>query len=155
MPSQRALLAMAMSMIFVQGCSSVDSFARPIGSNCSLVSVPAGAGEESGRGVLLQVFPRARDIGPGYSGCQAVFATTKDGPTKLAWLMEVVDGDPVRLWSDDKSMGPKLGCRFKHGKRVAGEPSVCDRSPIALMPSQPAGCVSGSVKGEACEYDGA
>lgn len=128
--------------------------ARPTGANCGLTSPPSNAGEESGHGVLVQVYPRIKDIAAGYNGCQAVFITTKDRPAALAWLVEIVAGDPVRWWSEDASMQAVLGCRFRHGVVTAGDPQTCGRPPISLLPSMPAGCITTRTDAAACDYDG-
>ena len=133
-------------------CSSFSPSTRPKGANCSLVEPPPGAGEETGHGVFLQIYPRIGAMGSNYTGCQAVFTTTRDQPVKLAWLVEVDHGDPVRLWSEDASMSAMLNCRYRGGALVQGDPKVCE-TPLELMPSQPAGCAFGKIEGEACNYD--
>jgi hypothetical protein len=45
---------------------------RPVGMNCALSKPPATAGEEFNHGMVLRIFPRAKDINASYTGCQAL-----------------------------------------------------------------------------------
>jgi hypothetical protein len=104
--------------------------------------------------MLLQVYPRIRDLAKTYTGCQAVFmTTTRDRPAALAWLLELNEGDPVRIWSEDKAMSQLLSCRFRRGVLIAGEPKDCKLGPFALLPSMPAGCALAVPSRDTCTYD--
>lgn len=150
----RRLGILAAFSALAAGCSTLYPTDRPTGRNCSLGAPPAEAGEETGHGVFLQVFPRISSMGPRYTGCQAVFLTTKDHPATLAWLVDVVDGDPVRLWSTDKSMSSILACRFRRGVLAGGDPKQCREASVRLLPSMPAGCALVNSERATCEYDG-
>lgn len=126
---------------------------RPSGENCSLTRPPADSGEEGGHGFVLQVFPRARDIGPKYSGCQAVFVAGPNKEVRLAWVVEISRGDPIRMWSPDEEMKAVLSCRYKNRQLRYGDPNVCPSAEALLMPTQPAGCFLGKRGGEGCNYD--
>ncbi|MDY0743512.1 hypothetical protein SNE35_03305 [Paucibacter sp. R3-3] len=153
MPSRFLVLSLALPLLIAAGCASNQAVSRPLGLNCSQTKPPQEAGEAAGHGVFLQVFPRSGSIDPEYTGCQAVFLTTKGEPVTLGWLVEVVEGDPVRMWSEDPSLRDLLGCRFRKGKLVAGDVNVCSRRAVILMPSQPAGCVAERTPSESCEDD--
>lgn len=135
------------------GDAEVAEIVRPEGKNCELSTPPKNAGEETGHGVLLHVFPRIADINQTYTGCQAVFLTTAKRPTQLGWLVELHDGDPVRLWSAEPDMRQWLTCRYKRGKLVDGKSGVCPVQAPVLLPSMPAGCTDESPKGAQCQYD--
>ena len=126
---------------------------RPVGTNCSASKPPAAAGEEGGHGFVLKVFPRTGDIGAHYSGCQAVFAMDRDGGVRLAWVIEIRRGEPVRMWSDDKEMKDVLACRYKNRSLARGNPDVCPRAESLLMPTQPAGCFTATPEAGLCHYD--
>ena len=126
---------------------------KPQGRNCELVTPPIDAGEEAGHGYLVQVSPRAKDIDSNYSGCQAVFWTTAKEPAQLAWLVEVVNGDPVRRWSSDPAMREISKCVYGHGVLMKGSPDVCPVPPELLMPSQAPGCFSSPSPKGRCDYD--
>jgi hypothetical protein len=127
---------------------------RPRGLNCQLVTPAADAGEESGHGVFLQVYPRTSAIGPTYTGCQAVFITTAAEGTRLAWLIEVSKGNAVRMWSSAPEGHEILDCRYKQGSLLNGDPHACPaKASDLLLSTQPAGCIQGTRKGPECEYD--
>lgn len=126
---------------------------KPAGKNCELLMPPAGAGEESGHGYLVQVWPRAKDIDAHYSGCQAVFWTTASQPPRLAWLVEVVNGDPLRRWSADPALRDISQCVYARGVLMKGSPDLCPVPPELLMPSQAAGCVTAPNPAAHCDYD--
>jgi hypothetical protein len=133
---------------------------RPKGKNCELAEPPADAGEETNHGMVLRVYPRAKDIGPNYSGCQLLMMQNKE-----KWIVvlytEVVSGDPVRVWSEFDPDPTKLACRFNAGKLVSGNEDVCPAPQDLLMRSLAPGCVSaireeiikGRSKPAGCDYD--
>lgn len=112
----------------------------PEGKNCSLALPPAGAGEEMNHGQVLRVFPRAKDIGVNYSGCQVLFAPAA-GEWQVVSLTEVVNGEPVRVWSDHEKDEAVLACRYASGKVIAGDPDNCPMPELLLVKSMAPGCV--------------
>jgi hypothetical protein len=128
------------------------SLSKPFGKNCNLSAPPKAAGEENGHGFLLQIYPRKIDISSSYTGCQVIFAKASSEPAKLAWLVEIIKGDPVRIWTTDKEMKGTLDCRYKSGKLIKGNPESCLVADNLIMASLPAGCLLGK-KEEECHYD--
>ena len=116
--------------------------ARPVGENCSLSSPPPLAGEEFNHGVVLRIYPRAKDIGPTYSGCQVLFAPDGPGKWAVVGLTEVVRGDPVRVWSEYERNPARLNCRFERGRVVAGDANTCPAPQYLLVRSLAPGCVA-------------
>lgn len=127
---------------------------RPVGPNCALTQAPDGAGETGGPGALVRVYPRRGEISTRYTGCQAVFSQAAGLPDRLVWLVEVVQGEPVRLWTTDPLMQGVLACRYQGGVLTRGEPRVCPSASELLMPSQPAGCITSPGRTAGCEFDG-
>jgi len=113
---------------------------RPVGKNCELAEPPAGAGEETNHGVVLRIFPRAKDIDAKYTGCQVLFAPEKEKWVAVS-LTEVVNGDPVRVWSDHEQSAQERACRYKSGKLVAGIAETCPSPEFILIKSLAPGCV--------------
>lgn len=112
---------------------------KPTGRNCDLALPPATAGETANHGITLRIYPRAKDIGTRYSGCQVLFAPESEKWIVLS-LTEVVDGDPVRVWSAYETDTEVLACRFKQGKVVQGNPDTCPASRFILLESLAPGC---------------
>ncbi len=113
---------------------------RPEGINCRLTTPPPTAGEEFSHGVVLRVFPRARDITAEYSGCQITWM-----PDRTKWLVlsitELERGDPVRLWSPHSDDPRLTACRFKKGRVVSGNAEYCVAPQSLLKKSLAPGCV--------------
>lgn len=139
--------------VFVFGSDVTQPPDKPQGRNCELVAPPQDAGEEAGHGYLLQISPRTKDIDSNYVGCQAVFWKTTEEPAQLAWLVEVVNGDPVRRWSSDPSMWEFLQCHYSHGALIRGNPDICPVPPQLLMPSKASGCFTSPSATKHCDYD--
>jgi hypothetical protein len=113
---------------------------RPTGKNCDLASPPAAAGEETNHGIVLRIYPRAKDIDSHYTGCQVLLAP--DGKKWVAVsLTEVINGDPFRLWSAYEKDPAVLACRFKRGKVIKGDPNKCPAPEYILVKSLAPGCV--------------
>ena len=111
----------------------------PLGKNCNLSVPPSDAGEVSTHGVLLRVYPRAKDITESYSGCQALLAPDGDKWTVIS-LTEVIDGDPVRVWWIDEQDSVLANCQFRNGRVVHGEPKDCPAPKSLLIRSVQSGC---------------
>jgi hypothetical protein len=148
-------------LLFCHAMASAKDDA-PQGKNCNLSTPPAAAGEEIEHGIVLRIYPRAKDIDSKYTGCQALFV-----PDNKKWivvsLVEIINGDPVRVWSPDEE-NARLACRFKNGKVVQGDPDQCPMPKFLLMSSLPSGCVRiiqesvakhglGAPRPSRCEYD--
>lgn len=113
---------------------------RPVGKNCSLSSPPAQAGEEMNHGAVLRIYPRAKDIGAEYTGCQVLFAPHA-GKWQVVSLTEVVNGEAVRIWSEHEKDQSVLACRYKSGRLVVGNPDKCPMAEFLLVKSMAPGCV--------------
>jgi hypothetical protein len=100
---------------------------------------PATAGETANHGITLRIYPRAMDIGTRYSGCQVLFAPEGEKWIVLS-LTEVIDGDPVRVWSAYETDTEVLACRFKQGKVVQGNSDTCPAPRSILLESLAPGC---------------
>ena len=136
---------------------------RPAGRNCNLTAPPAAAGEETQHGKTLRVFPRNKDINASYTGCQVLFM-----PWRAKWeviaLTEIVNGDPVRVWSDNAGGTGRLACRYRSGKVVKGTPQTCPATEELLTKSMAPGCLDlirasvakggpGAPRPAQCAYD--
>jgi hypothetical protein len=121
-------------------CASVMAQGRPEGLNCDLIQPPKLAGEESNHGVTLKIYPRAKDISTQYSGCQVMFA-----PNSKTWIVvsltEVINGDPIRVWSDHPSNEQTANCLYRKGKIIRGDPDKCPMPEFILTKSLAPGCV--------------
>jgi hypothetical protein len=102
----RALLTSA--LLLVCACAFGDERDRPVGQNCDLATPPKSADQEAHHGVLLRVFPPAREISASYSGCQVVWIQ-RNGEATLAWIVVIQGGEAVRVWSQDAEMQSMLG----------------------------------------------
>jgi hypothetical protein len=143
------------SLIVALSAVAAPAVQRPAGKNCDLRSPPAEAGEEANHNSIVFVYPRRADIGPKYTGCQAVFVGLSKHDVLLAWLIEIAEGDPVRQWSPQRELQRVHACRYKLGALVEGTADVCPEASTLLMPSLPAGCVSAkpAMSKDQCQYD--
>jgi hypothetical protein len=114
---------------------------RPAGVNCALASPPDAAGEESDHGFTLRIYPRARDIGASYTGCQTMWAPDK-GKWFVVSIIEIEEGDPKRIWSPDDPTGGHQACRYKNGKVIAGNADECPAPEFLIAKSLAPGCVA-------------
>jgi hypothetical protein len=108
------------------------------GANCQLGTPPGSAGESQSHGALMKVHPRAKDIGPEYSGCQSTWVEGEKGWSLVA-RTEIAGGDPVRVVVVD---GSYAACRYRGGKLIAGTEAECADPRFLLVRSFPPGCVA-------------
>lgn len=114
--------------------------ARPQGSNCALEGPPEAAGEAVYHGLILRIYPRARDINSKYTGCQTKWEL--DGNTWITVSVVVFkNGAPARVWSPDRSLTELMACRYQSGRLVAGSPDHCPAPQFLLAKSVAPGCV--------------
>ena len=136
----RVHLAACLIIVLCASDSRAQS-TEPTGQNCRLAVPPSDAGESPDHGVVLRVYPRARDISSRYSGCQTMWAPQAERWLKIS-VAEIVNGDPVRLWTSDDVGGAISSCRYEKGKIVSGEAGACPAPAFLIQQSFPAGCAS-------------
>ena len=129
-------------VLLCSGCAHVDDRNRPVGQNCDLATPPKSAGEDAHHGVLLLVYPRAREIGTNYNGCQVAWIQHENEAT-LAWIVVIQQGEVVRVWSQDPQMEAMLGqCVWENGIIKKGTSGACGDSKSMIMKSFLPGCIS-------------
>jgi len=158
----RTMIALVAAFCVSAAAGAADND-RPTGTNCDLAAPPPSAGEEFNHGLTLKIFPRARDIGPGYTGCQLVWI-----PHEGRWItmsaVAIEGGQPVRIWAPEVAKPDFLDCRYKSGRIVAGDPGKCPMARFLLMRSMGPGCVDivrkavaakglGAPRPAECEYE--
>ena len=113
---------------------------RPNGKNCHMAAPPPSAGEKEAHGVVLRVYPRADAIDTSYSGCQLVWA-----PHGTRWVVissvEVIRGDPVRIWTPNAEDASLTRCRYRDGHVTKGSVADCAAAEFLLAKSLAPGCV--------------
>lgn len=137
----RAIFLCMLFAFFTVAAANGD---RPVGTNCNLKSPPENAGEDAFHGITMKIYPRAKDISSKYSGCQVMWVPD-GGKWHIARLVAIEGGDPVRIWTPDKSAGTGA-CRYKNGKVVKGDPNKCGPTTYLIAKSLPAGCMERTAK---------
>ena len=113
--------------------------ARPTGLNCSLSAPPASSGEDAYKRTKLLIYPRAKDIGSNYTGCQSVWAPLSPSWSLLT-LVYLENGQIVRLWSAKKEDDPAERCRYENRLLVKGDSNTCPSLDLIPIKSLPPGC---------------
>ena len=147
----RNIFALIGMFLYAAAAFSSDA-GRPTGRNCDLVSPPASAGELMNHGIVLRIYPQAKDIDAAYTGCQLLFAppcsvtltSAREPGDSEKWLVvsmtQIINGDPNRLWFADEEDSQELDCRFRQGKVVQGNPGRCPTPESLIMKSLAPGC---------------
>lgn len=131
----------ALLLVLLAGAASAQDDGKPKGKNCDLTKAPRQAGEVMLHGVDARIYPRTRDLGRGYNGCQVWWVGEYPADFHLYALVEVVNGDHVRFWSPIVK-GPETACRFRNGKVVVGDPEKCPKHYYLFPKSMRAGCLA-------------
>jgi len=116
---------------------------RPQGANCRLTAPPASAGEVMTPAESWFVYPRTRDIGPGYRGCQTVWAPAERGGWEIVVSFRIEQMAIAEVWPPPPDGESVDHCRYSHGRVLAGGPGSCR---TLATRSLPAGCLARSVK---------
>jgi hypothetical protein len=130
-------IALLLAILFPFSAAFADETGRPTGENCNLTAPPDAAGEEADHGSTLRIFPRARDIGAKYNGCQVRWAADKDRWNLVA-VVSIVSGEPIRLWSPEVSV---VTCQYDKATLVAGDRRSCPDSQALILKSRAPGCL--------------
>lgn len=134
-------LSTFVALLFCAGSALSAGDQRPRGTNCNLSAPPSSAGEEFNHGITLRIFPRAKDIGSTYSGCQMLWSPDARGWVLIS-MVEITNGDPTRLWFPHQSEADIASCRFKQGQVVRGDASKCPIPQQLILRSMSPGCVA-------------
>jgi hypothetical protein len=102
-------IAFLILVFFSSGTCIAGDNLRPQGANCDLVSPPENAGEDFNHGATIRVFPRARDIGSSYNGCQLMWVQAVDHWTIIS-VVEIRDADAERIWSPTTQDNERFSC---------------------------------------------
>src|SRR5688572_28062558 len=136
-------LALLLLLLYGSVLSADDD--RPTGRNCDLAVPPKNAGEETNHGIILRIYPRARDMPKNYTGCQTLWM-----PHGTKWqtisVVKIEGGSAVRIWSPDEVNLPDRACRYLKGNIVRGDPNNCPSPDSLIMKSLPSGCVGRIAK---------
>ena len=131
-----------------------QSTPQPTGTNCNLQRPPAEAGVALVGDRIARVHPRRGSITKDFTGCQVVFLSNPGEPYQVAWVIEIMAGDPTRIWSPRRGLEGLLQCRYRAGALLSGNPGVCPGMAMLPMPSRPVGCSVYSPEKEPCVQDG-
>jgi hypothetical protein len=134
------LAAFSLLSCFSSGVCLADDNIRPTGQNCDLLDPPSNAGEDSNAGLTMRIYPRARDIGSTYNGCQLSWAQNGDHWIMISAVV-IKEGDPERIWSPVGANQERFSCRYKNGQVVSGEARSCASAKSLILKSLAAGCV--------------
>jgi hypothetical protein len=118
------------------GSSAASSGLR--GPNCSLSVPPEDAGED-GSHYLLMVYPRAKDLGAKYSGCQSrwMWAGTDWHLLEISYFWR---GELRTHHLPSYQGSPAVTCRYSKGVLLSGERRSCPRAKELPRKSLSAGC---------------
>ncbi len=112
---------------------------RPDGLNCSMENPPLESGEEAMRGNKFLIYPRAKNIGATYSGCQSMWGL-RGSKWIVMDLVVIEQGQVVRLWNDLNPKDPAQSCRYKNGMVVSAQPDYCPAPDFLPKKSLAPGC---------------
>lgn len=116
---------------------------RPQGANCHLTAPPRVAGEINAPRQIVFVYPRTRDIGMGYRGCQTAWARGERGAWNIVSLVRIEQRNVVEVWPPPPDGESPDHCIYSHGRILANSSTSCR----ALQTiSFPAGCLARSFR---------
>lgn len=133
-------LVLLLVLMFQWQLAVAQGTGRPVGKNCNLSAPPESAGEELNHGIILRIYPRAKDINEMYTGCQLMWLPDANRWHVLS-VVEIKSGDPVRIWSPDKSDPVRVSCTYRKGKVVKGDAKNCAGPEFLIAKSMAPGCV--------------
>jgi hypothetical protein len=157
--------APVMLMLFLSCVAALaQGTGRPSGKNCGLAVPPANAGEEHNHGMIFRIYPRARDIGPTYTGCQMVWMPQDNNKWLVLTITEIKLGDAVRIWSPEASDPVRFSCTYRKGQVIKGDAANCAIPESLIVKSVAPGCMEKIFQAVArggiaaaspagCEYD--
>jgi hypothetical protein len=130
-------------LIATSGWSLAEPIERPKLGNCRLKAPPVSAGEIMTSGQFWRVYPRTKDIGPSYRGCQSVWSPDERGGWELVVLFRIEQRVIVEVWPPPPDGESTDHCRYDHGQVTSDSPASCRALHVE---SVPAGCVARSIK---------
>lgn len=129
----RALAAAAFLLAFATGAAAGHGFK---GTHCDVEAPPPQAGDDLAHGAVLKVYPRAREIGAGYRGCQTAWAESRtEWPVVGVTYFE--NGKPVAFWNPPPG---EMTCRYRGGRAEGDKRGQCPPAAGLKLKAMPAGC---------------
>lgn len=132
-------LFIAVLIIMQCAAATAGEHGRPIGHNCEFSAPPENAGEDFNHGVVLRIYPRAKDIGKNYTGCQTMW-TPEDKSWLIVGMVAIEAGYPVRIWVPSISGPIPASCRYRKGRLFKGDEKNCPDAKTLIAKSLAVGC---------------
>jgi len=142
-------LRILLIVLLVMACNSqvYANGHRPNGENCNIDIPPENSGEDSHMyGGIFKVFPRAKDIGKTYTGCQTIWHNPATGSDPLANLklltvIKLKNGNIAHSWSPDGAAFNINECKYENGKELKTNGKACYRAEHLPIKSMRPGCL--------------
>jgi hypothetical protein len=135
-----ALALLVMVMAAKEGWAAPE---RPQGTNCHLTAPPKTAGEINAPHEIMFVYPRTKDIGMAYRGCQTVWARADRGDWEVVSLVRIEQRAVVEVWPPPPDGESADHCVYSNGRILPGSPASCG---ALIIQSFPAGCLARSLE---------
>ena len=112
---------------------------RPTGHDCEFSAPPENAGEDFEHGVVLRIYPRAKDIDKKYTGCQTVWLADQK-TWSIFSIVAIEAGFPVRSWAPSISGPIPASCGYRRGRLFKGDEKNCPDAKTLIAKSLASGC---------------
>jgi hypothetical protein len=116
---------------------------RPQGENCRLTAPPRSAGEINAPRQVVFVYPRTKDIGIGYLGCQTAWARGEHGTWEIVSLVRIERRNVVEVWPPPPDGESPGHCTYSHGRILPNSPDECRTLQTISFPP---GCLTRSLR---------
>ena len=142
-------LTIALLLLALPGLTIASPFQA---ENCQLPAPPTIAGDSIAHSVVARIYPRTKDIGAGYSGCQTTWVPAKAGWTVVG-VTYFENGIAVSFWAPPPE---ELLCQYRSGKPEGPHAANCPVHSVLKASSMAPGCgkkILGRGGTSGCQYE--
>ncbi|MFC1602371.1 hypothetical protein ACFL3U_02260 [Pseudomonadota bacterium] len=116
-------------------------------SNCNVIQPLPESGDSVLNGRLMKVFPRRKQMGENYTGCQTLWLDIQRMHKLERILVLYFENGEIKV-QQHMEAGRSFSCRYDAGSLLPNSRHECSKKSIGPLSSNPAGCVKSSLRHE-------
>lgn len=116
-------------------------------SNCNIIQPPKASGDSVLNGRLMKVFPRRKQMGENYTGCQTLWLDIQRRHELERIMVLYFKNGEIKI-QQHMEAGRSFSCRYYAGSLLPNSKIECSKKSLDSLSSYPAGCTKSSLRHE-------
>ncbi len=146
-PYLKAWLLTCLVLMLFSSASIANDLIPKDANNCNIIQPPKASGDSALNGRLMKVFPRRKQMGENYTGCQTLWLDIQRMHKLERILVLYFENGEIKV-QQHMEAGRSFSCRYYAGSLLPNSKIECSKKSLDSLSSYPAGCVASSLADE-------